>query len=117
MNQLNSIDIPFICYYHSLDNRYGENAIYSHNSISFPSVSTDNLMSMINTDKYLSSKYIFIDEAQFFDESIIDFVKLSTDTHNKHVYISSLNGDSNRNHIGHIHHLYPLTDSIEFKVS
>jgi thymidine kinase len=64
-------------------------------------------------DSYQNTNIIFIEEAQFFSD-IYQIIKKMTDIDNKIIYLSALNGDSNRELFGEIHKLIPLADNIEF---
>jgi len=95
----------------SIDNRYSEEFIISHDNKKYESIQMMYLsgiydMGVLNMKK----KYIFIDEGQFFID-IYDVVNnLVKDGHN--IYISSLNGDSNMELFGDIYKLIPKCDNI-----
>jgi thymidine kinase len=54
----------------------------------------------------------FIDEGQFFPD-LYTIVKKLVDIHRKHVVVSGLDGDSNRNMFGDIIKLIPISDSVD----
>lgn len=58
---------------------------------------------------------IGIDEAQFFDDSLIDFVQVHVETYKKHLIVCGLNSTSTREKFGHILDLIPLCDTITNK--
>jgi len=58
---------------------------------------------------------IGIDEAQFFDDSLIEFVKVHVDIYKKHLIVCGLDGNSNREKFGYILDLIPICDTIEKK--
>ena len=56
---------------HSIDDRYGEKVISTHNKIKIPSINTDKLY--LKHDEIIENKVLFINEGQFF-EDLYDFV-------------------------------------------
>lgn len=75
---------------HSTDNRYSQDYIVSHNKNKIKCHSINNTESIINFGKKID--IIGIDEAQFFDESIIDICnKLAND--GKRIIIAGLDRD------------------------
>jgi len=100
----------------SIDNRYTElNEICTHNfekenCITFE---PNNLSDIFNDPNYTNSKIIIIEEGQFFT-SLYDNVKKMKDIDKKIVYITALNGDSERQLFGDVYKLIPLCDNIEF---
>ena len=99
----------------SLDKRYTElNEICTHNHdkencICFDKDSLYNIFD----DNYKKTNIIIIEEGQFF-ANLFDIVKRMTDIDKKVVYVTGLNGDSNRELFGDIYKLIPLADHIEF---
>lgn len=80
-----------VVFTHSIDNRYGENGIFSHGNDSleaFP-VSTIEQMEEI-MQSHLDVEVIGIDEIQFFGEEAVDFCKKYVEKLNKRVIISGL---------------------------
>lgn len=55
---------------------------------------------------------IGIDEAQFFDKYLYEFCKTHCDTYKRHIIVSGLDGDSNREKFGHVLDLIPIADSV-----
>lgn len=55
------------------DNRYGYSSIVAHNGMEYPAISVPNTSGLIKQLKK-SIEVIGIDEIQFFDEDIIDFI-------------------------------------------
>jgi len=103
----------------SIDNRYTEsNEICTHNleKESCIMYTTDGLINIFNDPKYIESKIIIIEEGQFFI-SLYDHIKRMTDNDKKIVYVTALNGDSNRELFGDVYKLLPLCDNIEFMQS
>lgn len=100
----------------SIDNRYTDsNEICTHNfeKESCTSYGTDELGNIFSDSHYTDAKIIIIEEGQFFN-SLFDHVKQMTDIDKKIVYVTALNGDSNRNLFGDVYKLLPLCDNIEF---
>jgi thymidine kinase len=100
----------------SIDIRYTDiNEICTHNSEKEKCISFEinKLNDIFDLESYQNTNLIFIEEAQFFS-NIYEIIKKMTDTDKKIVYLSALNGDSNRELFGDIYKLIPLTDNIEF---
>jgi thymidine kinase len=100
----------------SIDVRYTDiNEICTHNAEKEKCISFEinQLNDIFDLESYQNTNLIFIEEAQFFS-NIYQIIKKMTDTDKKIVYLSALNGDSNRELFGEIYKLLPLTDNIEF---
>jgi thymidine kinase len=100
----------------SLDTRYTtSNEICTHNYDKESCIifNKDQLDEIFNYLDYNNYEIIIIEEGQFFS-NLYEIVKRMTDLDKKKVYISALNGDSNRNLFGDIYKLIPLADNIEF---
>jgi thymidine kinase len=100
----------------SIDKRYTDiNEICTHNAEKEKCISFDNdcLNNIFKLESYTNTNLIFIEEAQFFS-GVYDIIKKMTDIDKKIVYLSALNGDSNREIFGEIYKLLPLADNIEF---
>ena len=95
----------------SLDDRYSNNNISTHDNNKIECISLKNLID-VPKEIYNDSEYIIIDECQFFDD-LYNFVTNAVDNNNKHVIIIVLNGDSNRNNFGELYRLYPHADNIK----
>ena len=99
---------------HSLDDRNPGYSISTHNPlISLENNKIDSIS--VSTLKGLRKEeydVIGIDEAQFFDISLYNFCKTHVEVYKRHVIVSGLDSDSNRNKFGHIIDLIPLADSI-----
>lgn len=115
---------------HSIDNRYDDELLSTHDKIKIPCIKTDKLMDIytecidnelqldeFNTitrvkDKLKISKseVILINEGQFFPD-LYEFVsKLLNDE--KKVYVCGLDGDFERKKFGQILEIIPLCDNI-----
>lgn len=93
---------------HRIDNRYGVTNVITHDGGAIPCIAVDDL-GEIPVDLY---DIIVVDEAQFF-RNLIAFCEHAVDTHNKHVYLFGLDGDSNRRPFGEILQCIPLADRVE----
>lgn len=114
---------------HSIDTRYDENLLSTHDQIKIPCIRTNNLFDLwihnINLDSTInldiiprfkdkfviySSDVILINEGQFFSD-LEDFVKLLL-SRGKKVYVCGLDGDFERKKFGQILDLIPLCDKV-----
>jgi thymidine kinase len=103
---------------HKLDDRYTTHGgLCSHdNEMMRSTFACDTLMPILNTREYEQCDYIFIDEAQFF-EDLVPFIKRSVDYNKKRVTVCGLDGDFERNPFGSILEIIPMCDSITKKKS
>ena len=112
---------------HSIDNRYDNEMLSTHDKVKIPCIKTDKLMDLYSehidiehpTDsiprlqdkfKVMSSEVILINEGQFFTD-LEEFVKLML-VKGKKIYVSGLDGDFERKKFGHILDLIPLCDKV-----
>jgi thymidine kinase len=115
---------------HTIDNRYHDTMLSTHDQVMIPCIqtdqlmnlwadnlqSTDNLQSMDNlqsTDeirKIQTSSVVLINEGQFFAD-LEQFVKLLLKD-GKKIYVCSLDGDYERNRIGCTLDLIPMCDKV-----
>ena len=115
---------------HSIDNRYDDELLSTHDKIKIPCIKTDKLMDIytegidnelqldeFNTIQRLKDKLkinksevILINEGQFFPD-LYEFVsKLLNDE--KKIYVCGLDGDFERKKFGQILEIIPLCDNI-----
>jgi thymidine kinase len=73
-----------------IDNRYSENEIVSHSEQSLPSIIVDNSKAILEQSK--DAQVIGIDEAQFFDNDLIDVCNQLADN-GKRVIVAGLDQD------------------------
>jgi thymidine kinase len=96
---------------HSIDNRYHDTMLSSHDKIMAPCFKTFKLMDIWKTEEVIkNSDVILINEGQFFPdlyEVVIDMLN-----NNKKIYICGLDGDFERKKFGKILDLIPLCDKI-----
>jgi len=100
----------------SLDKRYTiSNEICTHNYDKESCICYDKncLNAIFDNNDYNKTNIIIIEEGQFFSD-LYNIVKQMTDIDKKVVYVTGLNGDSNRELFGEIYKLIPITDNIEF---
>jgi thymidine kinase len=93
-----------------IDNRYETDKVVSHNGISIKAV----VVSNANEIKEIAEDYdvIGIDEAQFFDNSLINIVEDLADN-GKRVIIAGLDQDFRGEPFGIIPHLMAIADSVD----
>lgn len=126
-NQCKFCNIPVVVINHSIDNRYHEELLSTHDQVKIPCIKADNLFDVwanfINLEEDISlvprvkdklkvatSNVILINEGQFFPD-LEEFVK-SLLLNNKKVYVCGLDGDFERKKFGQILDLIPLCDKV-----
>jgi thymidine kinase len=111
LNREKSINKKIMIINYAFDNRYSNNSIATHDNNSIECLKLEKLSDF---DKKLIVFYdsFFIDEGQFFPD-LYDFVKYVVDISNKHVVVSGLDGDSNRNTFGQMIKLIPICDTVD----
>jgi thymidine kinase len=111
---------------HSIDNRYDDMLLSTHDKVKIPCIKTDRLMNLWykilyseeNTDikrmqdklKIRDSDVILINEGQFFPD-LEEFVKLLLKDKKK-IYVCGLDGDFERKKFGQILDIIPLCDTV-----
>jgi thymidine kinase len=113
---------------HSMDNRYDDELLSTHDKIKIPCILVDKLMDLWTEDinleetfdnniprvkdkyKVATSSVVLINEGQFFPD-LEEFVKLLL-KYNKKVYVCGLDGDFERKKFGQILDLIPLCDKV-----
>ena len=122
--QCNFCNIPVIIINHSIDTRYHESMVSTHDKIMAPCIQTTKLNDVWdykdldshfneNSDRHIklrTSDVILINEGQFFEdlyEVVVDMLKF-----NKRVYICGLDSDFERKKFGQILDLIPLCDKV-----
>ena len=93
------------------DNRYATNSIATHDQMKVGCLKL-NKLSDLNVNFLPHYDSFFIDEGQFFTD-LYCFVKNLVDVHKKHVVVSGLDGDINRNPFGEMIKLIPLCDTVD----
>jgi len=112
---------------HSIDNRYDDELLSTHDKIKIPCIKTENLFDIWNEDidmegnieliprakdmfKVGTSEVILINEGQFFPD-LEKFVRLLLNN-GKKVYVCGLDGDFERKKFGQILDIIPLCDKV-----
>jgi thymidine kinase len=112
---------------HSIDNRYDDELLSTHDQVKIPCIKTERLFDIWTDNfdienniehikrtkdklKVLSSNVILINEGQFFSD-LEDFVKKLLE-YGKKVYVCGLDGDFERKKFGQILDLIPLCDKV-----
>ena len=115
---------------HSIDNRYDDMLLSTHDKIKIPCIKTDKLMDIyeedinieLPLDKFMSinrlndkfkintSEVILINEGQFFSD-LHEFVNKLLDK-GKKIYVCGLDGDFERKKFGQMLEIIPLCDKI-----
>lgn len=120
-------NIPVAVINHSIDNRYDDKLLSTHDQIKIPCIKTDKLFDVwqenIELDKNIGlipninekvaiaiSDVILINEGQFFPD-LEEFVKKLLEN-GKKVYVCGLDGDFERKKFGQILDLIPLCDKV-----
>ena len=120
-------NISVVVINHSIDTRYDDELLSTHDKIKIPCIKTEKLFDIypydLNleegvqniprvTDKFkiVTSEVILINEGQFFPD-LEDFVKILL-TNDKKVYVCGLDGDFERKKFGQILNLIPLCDKV-----
>lgn len=108
-NQCKFCNISVSVINHSLDNRYDEYLLSSHDGIKIPCIKTDKLADTLQAG-LLDNEVILINEGQFFSD--LEEVVKTLLNHNKKVFICGLDGDFERKKFGQILDLVPLCDKL-----
>jgi thymidine kinase len=102
-------NIPVAVINHSIDNRYDDQLLSTHDKIMIPCMKTDKLMDLFVTH-IETCEVILINEGQFFAD-LYEFVSMLL-KQKKKVYVCGLDGDFERNKFGQILDLIPLCDKV-----
>uniref|UniRef100_A0A6C0B263 thymidine kinase n=1 Tax=viral metagenome TaxID=1070528 RepID=A0A6C0B263_9ZZZZ len=94
---------------HSLDTRYHESLLSTHDRIMIPCFQTESLMNESCLEIMQKSQVILINEGQFFSDLYECILMLLQNK--KTVYIAGLDGDFERKPFGEIIRLLPLCDN------
>uniref|UniRef100_A0A6C0KAD8 thymidine kinase n=1 Tax=viral metagenome TaxID=1070528 RepID=A0A6C0KAD8_9ZZZZ len=93
----------------SLDSR-GEGT-QTHSGTRTPATKVRNLMDLVDTQEYIDSEVIAVDEAQFFGD-LVEFHNKCVDDNGKILIVAGLDGTSEREPFGQIHMTLCKCDSI-----
>ena len=100
---------------HSIDDRADtdfstHSTLLKGQTLQYDTLKTSDIGSLISTAK--NYDVIGVDETQFFDAGIKDFVLELVEKHNKYVIVAGLDGDYRRNKFGYILDLIPFADNV-----
>jgi thymidine kinase len=101
---------------HSIDTRYDDELLSTHDKIKIPCIKTDTLLKLLHNDSteisnnIYTSEVILINEGQFFTD-LEEFVILLL-SKGKKIYVCGLDGDFERKKFGQILDLIPLCDKV-----
>lgn len=111
-----SSNISVIVINHSIDKRYHETMLSSHDKKMVSCIQTDSLREVWENNNTIKSvDVILINEGQFFLD-LYEVVKEMLD-YKKQIYVCGLDGDFERKKFGYILDLIPLCDSVYKKKS
>ena len=107
---------------HISDTRYNDTLLENHSSWSISNISTHNrdkmsaiaiskLMDIVNSNEYLTSEVVFIEEAQFFPD-LFDFTLMTANVYNKLVVVCGLDGDFQLNPFEQVVRLITHSESV-----
>jgi len=109
--QCNFCNIPVTVINHSIDNRYDDELLSTHDKIKIPCIKTDLLANIWHSASRLDpSEVILINEGQFFPdlyETVVSMLAFG-----KKVYVCGLDGDFERKKFGQILDLIPICDKV-----
>ena len=108
-----------------IDNRYadvdtsGNTFVVNHDKNAVPAraVPIDGLVAVTFWREFEEATAIIVDEAQFFVDCLIPFVRLAVDQYGKHVVVVGLDSDASRRPFGDVLALAAHADSIEKKTA
>ena len=127
-NQCKFCDIPVTVINHSIDNRYDDELMSTHDQVKIPCIKTENLLELWAEDDIdletnigfihrikdklliIKSNVILINEGQFFPDLEEFVIKMLEN--NKKIYVCGLDGDFQRKKFGKILDLIPLCDKV-----
>lgn len=122
--QYNFCNIPVSVINHSMDTRYHDSMLSTHNNVMIPCIQTSRLMDIWNYDivdepfdkhaenhlQLRQASVILINEAQFFEDLVICVQSMLNE--NKAIYVFGLDGDFQCKKFGGINDLIPICDNV-----
>jgi len=96
---------------YTLDTRYDDKMLSTHDKIKIPCVFSEHITPMLDNPDIKNADIILINEGQFFQD-IVSTVKILVDVMHKRVYICGLDGDFERNKFGNLLELIPFCDNV-----
>ena len=97
---------------HSIDNRYSDGNISTHNREMMDAIAMTKLMDIVDAPGYQEADVIFIEEAQFFQD-LFDFTIMAANRDNKIVIICGLDGDFQLNPFEQVVRLITHSESVK----
>lgn len=125
-------NIPVAVINHSIDTRYHNNLLSTHDKVMIPCIQTNKLKNIWQYDqslddnnfilhriddsvKLINADVIIINEGQFFEDLLPTVEHMLQ--HNKKIYVGGLDGDFERKKFGQILDLIPLCDKVTKMIS
>ena len=100
---------------YSLDTRYGENSVVSHDSLDVPAYMVSDLSDIFQNknlhEKYSQSQYLFINEGQFFS-GLKKFCVDAANIHNKIIFVCGLDENFQQKQFGEMIDLIPVSETV-----
>jgi thymidine kinase len=103
-----------------IDNRYATNAIVNHDQATIPARAVPvqgGLMEVLAWPAFREATAVVVDEAQFFVDCLIPFVREAVDRAGKHVVVVGLDSDAEQRPFGDVLALMAHADTIEKKTA
>tara|TARA_B100000886_G_scaffold71038_2_gene45199 strand:+ start:17267 stop:17833 length:567 start_codon:yes stop_codon:yes gene_type:complete len=110
-NQCKYCNIEVLVLNHSIDERYNNEMLCTHDKKEIPCYKVSDLLHVQTYSSFTSSKVILINEGQFF-KNLYMCVKNWVDIFKKHVYVCGLDGDFKRCCFGEILYLIPVCNKV-----
>ncbi len=112
VERYNLASIPVLSVNHTSDSARtdGHTVLRSHNARVIPATMVSKLGAVLSMPEYAACKVVAIDEAQFFDD-LQSIVLHMVEKDSKIVYVSGLDGTSDRKRFGQILDLVPYADT------
>jgi thymidine kinase len=101
-------NIPVSVVNHSIDTRYHDTMLSTHDKVMIPCIKTNCITDIL--DVLTNSQVIIINEGQFFDDLYTTVVSLLSQ--GKKIYVGGLDGDFERKKFGQILDLIPMCDKV-----
>jgi thymidine kinase len=116
LTQLSDMGLSALYINHGVDDRaktmYSTHSTLLQNqNLNISATKTSNLLEL-SIDVLIQFDVIGIDEAQFFDDTLVPFVQNLVDVHKKYVIVVGLDGNFRREKFGHILDLIPIADNV-----
>ena len=97
---------------YSLDVRYSNTMLSSHDHIEIPCIFAESLMEATTMNAVLDADVVLVNEGQFFAD-LVPAIQRLVEGQRKHVYVCGLDGDFRRERFGTILDLVPFCDRVE----